>query len=119
MLHMGNFIAAQTFEDMFQLEEYLKQGGLVVVEIGNKNFSTRILDGGRRLRVTRNNAWAASVKDCEQRDIDFSGPRILTRIKTQVTNLFGSVLKFEGYYLQYSVTSTELRDAIVPHLSAV
>lgn len=120
MKSMPNFIVASTFNDFLEkdsihdvstkLEKHLDQGGVVVVELGNKFFTTRILDGGKRLRITENVIFGNS----RQYEIPVEkGPRVLARVKTQITGRDGRLHKFEAYYLAYKLSSTDLRDELI------
>lgn len=114
MLTTPNFVVAANYRDIYSLQGHLDSGGIVVVETYNKMFTTRILDSGKRLRVTN---LGLSLDNDKHYDIEIGkGPRSFARVKTQVTNRFGQVLKFEGYYLQYALTPTDLRDEIMKHL---
>lgn len=122
---LPNFIVAETYQDFFEataldprpiLEKHLDEGGIIVVEIGNKFFNTRILDGGKRLRITE----AVIFGTAKWHEIPVSkGPRAIARVKTQITGRDGRVHKFEAYYLAYKLTPTDLRDELVAALPNV
>lgn len=126
MKMMPNFIVAETFDDFIhkddfnekptKLEKYLDQGGIIVVEMGNKFFNTRIMDGGKRLRITE----AIVFGTARLHEIPVSkGPRALARVKTQITGRDGRLHKFEAYYLAYKLTPTDLRDELLSVLPNV
>ena len=116
MLHMPNFTVAHTFEDFARLETHLDAGGIIVAELNNKFFSTRITEGGKRLTITEAVIFGTARKHVIELD---KGPRTIARVRTQITNNLGQVLKFEGYYLQYALTPTDLRDEIIKHVPNV
>lgn len=115
---LPNFIVAETYHDFTAtealdprpiLDKHLDQGGTIVVEIGNKFFSTRILDGGKRIRITESVLFGTA----QMREILVSsGPRAIARVKTQITGRDGRLHKFEAYYLAYKLTPTDLRDEL-------
>lgn len=116
MLTMPNFTVAQTFDDFPLLEPLLNQGGIVVVELNNKYFMTRILDGGKRLRITEHVVFGQS----RVHEIKVGkGPRFIDRVKTQITGRNGAVHKFEAYYLAYKLAPGDLRDELVAALPNV
>ncbi len=125
MERFPNFIVAKTYQDFVTtegldprpvLEKHLDQGGIVVVEMGNKFFTTRIMDGGKRLRITQNVVFGNALVH----EIPVSkGPRALARVKTQITGRDGRLHKFEAYYLAYKLTPTDLRDEILAVLPNV
>lgn len=116
MLHMPNFTVAHTYEDIISLEGHLATGGIIVAELNNKFFSTRITDGGKCLTITENVMFGNPRKHTFEID---KGPRSIARVRTQITNKAGQLLKFEAYYLEYKLTPSDLRSEIIKHVPNV
>ncbi len=114
MLTMSNFVVIQNHWEIKDLKQYLIEGGLVVVEMANKQFSTRIIDGQKTLRATPK--LRTDETDFSEIFLPEHGHHRFARLKTQITAKDGRVLKFEGYYLEFYMTSTDLRNEILKQI---
>lgn len=99
---------AFNYTDLHTLEPFLAHGGVVVVDLANRFFKTRILDDGKRIRVTNllnNEHYDTRIIGEENKYCRF------VRIRTQLTRR-GQTRRFEGYYVQLSYEASDLNEVL-------